>query len=135
MGFNGFEVGAEGPISKSKGSSFLVNYRYSTLAIFDALGMDFGTVGVPKYQDLSFKVNLPNTKLGHISVFGLGGLSIIEIWESRTVTVKNPINFYGGEGLDITSGTNMGTVGVSSHYTISPSLHITSIVYLCSKVK
>lgn len=128
IGFNGFEFGAEGPISKSKGSSFLVNYRYSTLAVFDALGMDFGTIGVPKYQDLSFKINLPNTKLGHISVFGLGGLSIIEIWESRTDTVKNPINFYGGEGLDITSSTNMGTIGVSLLNTVSPNTYIKSSI-------
>ena len=128
IGFNGFEFGAEGPISKSKGSSFLINYRYSTLGVFEALGMDFGTVGVPKYQDLSFKINFPNTKLGHISIFGLGGLSNIEIWDSRTDTTKQQINFYGGEGIDITSGTNMGTIGVSSHYTISPNTYLKSSI-------
>ena len=31
VGFNGFEAGAEGPISKKQGSSYLINYRYSTL--------------------------------------------------------------------------------------------------------
>ncbi|MDD4384952.1 MAG: TonB-dependent receptor [Bacteroidales bacterium] len=128
IGFNGFELGAEGPISKSKGSSFLVNYRYSTLAVFDALGMDFGTIGVPKYQDLSFKLNFPTTRLGHISVFGLGGMSKIEIWESRIDTTKEQINFYGGEGFDITSGTNMGTIGVSSHYTVNPNTYVKSSI-------
>ena len=43
IGFNGFEFGAEGPISKKNGSSYLVNYRYSTLEAFEALGVDFGT--------------------------------------------------------------------------------------------
>jgi hypothetical protein len=119
IGFNGFELGAEGPISRSKGSSFLINYRYSTMGVFDMLGMDFGTMGVPYYQDLSFKLNFPNTALGHISIFGLGGKSDIEIWDSRRDTTKQQLNFYGGEGWDITSGTDMGVVGLSSHYTIS----------------
>lgn len=122
IGFNGFELGAEGPILRSKGSSFLINYRYSTMGVFDALGMDFGTVGVPYYQDLSFKLNLPSTVLGHISIFGLGGLSDIEIWNSR----KNPddVNFYTEDGMDITTGTDMGVVGVSSHYTINPNTYL-----------
>jgi hypothetical protein len=124
IGFNGFELGAEGPISRSNRSSFLVNYRYSTMGVFDKLGMDFGTVGVPQYQDLSFKLNFPNTPLGHISMFGLGGLSNIEIWDSRKDTTKEQLNFYGGEGFDITSGTDMGVVGLSSHYTFTPNTYL-----------
>jgi hypothetical protein len=124
IGFNGFELGAEGPISRSKGSSFLVNYRYSTMGVFDKLGMDFGTMGVPFYQDLSFKLYFPNTSLGHISLFGLGGLSDIEIWDSRRDTTQQKLNFYGGEGWDITSGTDMGVIGLSSHYTISDNTYV-----------
>lgn len=134
VGFNGFEFGAEGPISRAKGSSFLINYRYSTMGVFDKLGMDFGTMGVPQYQDLSFKVNLPNTKLGHISMFGLGGLSYIEIWDSRKDTTKEQLNYYGGEGFDITSGTNMGVMGISSHYTISSNTFLkTTIAAMAQK--
>ena len=134
IGFNGFEIGAEGPINKSKGSSFLINYRYSTMAVFDKLGMDFGTMGVPKYQDLSFKVNMPNTKLGHISIFGLGGLSYIEIWDSRKDTTKEQLNYYGGEGFDITSGTNMGVTGITSHYTINNNTYLkTTIAAMAQK--
>jgi hypothetical protein len=121
IGFNGFEVGAEGPFSRDRGSSFLFNYRYSTMGVFDALGMDFGTMGVPYYQDMSFKINFPNTALGHISIFGLGGLSHIEIWDSRTDTTGKQLNFYGDEGWDITSGTNMGVAGITSHYTVNPN--------------
>lgn len=122
IGFNGFELGTEGPIARSKGSSFLVNYRYSTMGVFSALGMDFGTVGVPYYQDLSFKLNLPNTPLGHISLFGLGGKSDIEIWNSR----KKPedVNFYTDESTDITTGTDMGVVGLTSHYTFNPNTYM-----------
>jgi hypothetical protein len=37
LGFNGFELGAEGPISKDRNSSFLINYRYSTLSVLRRL--------------------------------------------------------------------------------------------------
>ena len=52
LGFNGFELGAEGPFSKKHKASFLANYRYSTLAILDAIGLK-SIVGssVPQYQD------------------------------------------------------------------------------------
>jgi hypothetical protein len=64
MGFNGLELGAEGPISKKNSSSYLANYRYSTLGIFKALGISFGTSALPQYQDLNFKVNIPTEKAG-----------------------------------------------------------------------
>jgi hypothetical protein len=92
------------------------------MGVFSALGMDFGTVGVPYYQDLSFKLNLPNTPLGHISLFGLGGKSDIEIWNSR----KKPedVNFYTDESTDITTGSDMGVVGLTSHYTFNPNTYM-----------
>lgn len=80
-GMNGFELGAEGPFSKNSKASYLLNYRYSTLAIFDALGISFGVSGVPQYQDISFKINVPGTKLGRFTFFGVGGTSYIELLE------------------------------------------------------
>jgi hypothetical protein len=58
VGFNGFEGMVEGPIKKSKGSSFMASYRYSTIGLIgDLTGFTFGASGVPKYQDLTFKIN------------------------------------------------------------------------------
>jgi len=114
IGFNGFELGAEGPIQKSKGSSYLVNYRYSTLSVMKAMGFDFGTgTGIPFYQDGSFKINLPSTKIGSFSVFGLGGKSDIKIWDSEKDTTKTQVDFYGGEGFDLTNGSEMFTGGLT----------------------
>jgi hypothetical protein len=73
IGFNGFELGAEGPFSKESNASYIANYRYSTMGVFNALGIDMGIGAVPYYQDLSFKLDFPGTKLGRISLFGLGG--------------------------------------------------------------
>ena len=76
MGFNGFELGAEGPLSTQTKSSFLVNYRYSMVATIQKLGLDVGTgSATPYYQDINFKVNIPTKKAGVFSLFGMGGES------------------------------------------------------------
>ncbi len=79
IGFNGFELGAEGPMKfVGKDASYLVNYRYSTLGVFALMGLDFGTGGnVPEYQDASFKINIPTEKAGRFSLWGLAGISKI----------------------------------------------------------
>ncbi|MFK7756129.1 MAG: carboxypeptidase regulatory-like domain-containing protein [Flavobacteriales bacterium] len=78
IGFNGFEGGIEGPLKLGKQSSFLVNYRYSTLGVFSALGINFGTgAAIPEYQDLNFKFNVPTEKAGRFVLWGLLGKSAI----------------------------------------------------------
>jgi hypothetical protein len=81
IGFNGIEAGAEGPFARKKSkASFLINYRYSTLAFFKLLKANFGTgTAVPEYQDLTFKVDVPTKKAGVFRFWGLGGLSKIEL--------------------------------------------------------
>ena len=56
VGFNGLELGAEGPFSKKSKASYLVNYRYSIPGLIKSLGVDVGTgAAVPSYQDISLK--------------------------------------------------------------------------------
>lgn len=74
IGFNGVELMTEGPIKKG-GASYLLSYRYSTLAFFDKLGLKFGASGIPAYQDLSLKINLPTKKIGTFSLWAIGGTS------------------------------------------------------------
>lgn len=73
VGLLGLDAAAEGPIVKGKQASFLFNYRYSTLALLGKLDKEFEKT-VPDYQDLSFKIHLPTTKLGTFSILGLGGI-------------------------------------------------------------
>jgi len=76
IGILGTEATMEGPFKKGGGSSYLLNYRYSTLTMLNDLGLvNFG--GIPKYQDLSFKVHVPTKFIGTFSLFGLGGKSSI----------------------------------------------------------
>jgi hypothetical protein len=78
----GLDVTAEGPIKEGGRGSYIANYRYSALDLLDKAGIvDFG--GVPRYQDLSFKIQLPTNNKHNLALFGLGGLSGIE--DSDTV--------------------------------------------------
>ncbi|NQU88419.1 MAG: TonB-dependent receptor [Mariniphaga sp.] len=108
LGFNGFELGAEGPFSKKQKSSFLINYRYSTLDIFHKLGINFGTSGIPRYQDLSFKLNFP-VKKGKITWFGLAGKSSILSRDSE----KNSTDLYTPSGTDLYSGSKSMAAGLT----------------------
>jgi CarboxypepD_reg-like domain/TonB-dependent Receptor Plug Domain len=75
----GLEVTTEGPISKENGSSYLVGYRYALAGVAQAVGINIGTTALPSYQDLSFKFNSGNTKLGRFSLFGILATSSIDI--------------------------------------------------------
>lgn len=98
MGFNGFELGAEGPFSTSnpKKGSYILNYRYSTLGVFQKLGIQFGTGNaIPNYQDLNFKINLPLSPKVTLSAFGMGGLSDVNFEGNKEDTTGK--NLYGSE--------------------------------------
>ncbi len=111
-GFNGFEFGAEGPFSKNGKSSYVVNYRYSTLAIFQTLGIEFGTgSNTPYYQDLNFKLSLPNSKNGKWTIFGFGGTSKIDLLGSEA-DLDSDTDLYGDENQDSHPRYKTGVIGV-----------------------
>ncbi len=83
FGFNGFELGAEGPVKFANGS-FIANYRYSFLGLLEAMGVDFGFAGIPYYQDASFKADFDLNDYNRISITGLWGISSINIEQSKT---------------------------------------------------
>lgn len=73
-GLLGIAAASEGPLSKSSNASYLLNYRYSTLALFDHIGIAImGDQEAITFQDLSFKVNIPTQKRGVFSIWGLAG--------------------------------------------------------------
>ena len=110
-GIIGLNAGAEGPLSKKDdGSSYLFNYRYSTLGILGAMGIyvvDENTNNT--YQDLSFKIQLPNTKKSRVSIFGIGGLSEeIGIIKKDTADWEEYVHRF-----KTTFKTNLAVMGVS----------------------
>lgn len=109
IGWGGFELGAEGPLSKKHAASFLVGYRYSVLGLLDRIGLHFnvGTgTAVPYYQDLTFKVNVPINSRITFALFGLGGLnSIFFKWDKRNAQSDQPTN------SDLDFATQLGVLG------------------------
>lgn len=122
IGFNGFELGAEGPISRKNKSSYLLNYRYSTLGVMSAVGVDFGTgTAIPKYQDLNLKLHFPSSKRGTIDVFALGGISSIAFLDSENEEDEDG-GFYSDE-QDLYNDTHTGVLGASHQYFYNKDLY------------
>lgn len=117
VGINGFELGAEGPFKKEYNGSYLINYRYSTLDAFTALGINFGVSGQPRYQDVSWKINLPTSKIGTFNFWGIGGISNISLLDSDK---KSGDWAFTNSGTDLVYGSQMGATGVSNthHYNL-----------------
>lgn len=119
VGFNGFELGAEGPFSKNSKASFLLNYRYSTLGLFKALGLQFGTgTAIPDYQDLNFKVAVPTGNKGKLTFFSITGSSDVNFLGNEVDTTLS--NMYGTENTNtrVKYGTNI--FGLAYEHNLTP---------------
>ena len=117
FGLLGTDFTFEGPINKSKGSSFLVNYRYSTASIINALGLLGDINGIPKFQDAAFKVNLPSKKYGTFSFFGLAGLSSLLFEDVTPALWETPGTIGPNQREDFKKKANLLNLGFN--HTIS----------------
>jgi hypothetical protein len=112
----GTDVTLEGPFKEGYRGSYLVNYRYSTLAMLDDAGIvDFG--GVPKYQDGSFNIHLPAGDKHTFSLFGLGGLSSID----QVSTEEDNDSIILSSGV---AKAKLGVAGLSHTYLINKKTYL-----------
>lgn len=119
LGVLGIDGTLEGPFKKGYRGSYLINYRYSSIALLDGLGiLDYN--GIPKYQDLSFNLKFPTKKAGNFSLVGLGGLNgILQTDEEEdTKVIFSRYDFKA----------NMGTVALKHEKVLSPKVYIKSFV-------
>jgi len=124
VGFNGFELGAEGPLSKKSRASYLINARYSTLEVMSDMGFDFGTgTALPKYKDLTFKVHIPTNSIGTFDIFGLGGINSIDFINSQKDSTDLRESLYGDRYYDIYSKNDMGVAGINHTYLINENTY------------
>jgi len=129
IGALGVEVATEGPFSKKSKASYLINYRYSTLALLQATGINPVGDVLPTYQDLSFKVNVPTKKAGTFSLFGLAGDNLAANnpvkdstqWESK----------YDNEGFAERIG--MATLGLSHRFLINDNSYIRTVAMVAGE--
>ena len=67
VGLMGIDLASEGPINKKRGSSYLINYRFSTTSL--ASGNDINL----KYQDVAFN---PNPQIEKVPALRVGKFSL-----------------------------------------------------------
>jgi hypothetical protein len=117
--FSGIEGMIEGALGKN-GGSFLVAGRYSFIGLLGA----GSTAAVPDYQDLSFKIDLGNTKLGQLAIFGIGGLSDInflgsDIDEGDLFAAKDEDSFVKG---------SFGAVGLKHNLILGKRTYLRTVI-------
>ncbi len=115
LGILGTELSAEGPISKEKRSAYLVSYRYSTLRLFDFLGIQLGTGAVPQYQDAAFRFNFPTNNGGNLAFWGIGGYSKIDVKNSdiEGPWILTDPDLYAESDRDQIFTSQMGVAGLT----------------------
>lgn len=76
-GLIGLDFASEGPLSRSrKTSSYLFNYRYSTLGILSKMGVNVvNPLTSNSFHDLSFNLYFPINKKSHLTFFAFAGSS------------------------------------------------------------
>lgn len=122
-GLIGVEMAAEGPFSKQSKSSFLINYRYSTVGLLSLMGVPLGDEDI-RYQDLAFRLNFPTRKAGTFGIFGMGGLSSNKFTgqtEDSLVTSQK-------DRFNINFISNMGATGLTHSITAGSKTLIKSAI-------
>jgi hypothetical protein len=125
VGWNGLEFGTEGPFSKKSRASYLVSYRYSPLQFLNWFGVNTGIV--PKYQDLNIKISIPTRKAGVFTITGIGGLSYIELYDSRKKQSKWLFPDYGE---DLSNGSDLGVLGISHQVMLTKNTRWKNMLYV-----
>jgi hypothetical protein len=125
FGILGWDLLSEGPLN-NKGATYLVTYRYSTLSMLGALNVPIGTDAIPRYQDASFHLKFPLKNKASFSIFGMGGLSTIDILVSDRK--ESSRNLYGDNDRDQRFGSSMGVLGATYQKSLSSNAYVKAVV-------
>ena len=108
-GLIGFDLSAEGPLSKKRNISYLVNYRYSFVGLLTSgFGVDFGGESIA-FQDLAFNVSAPTKNGGMLKVFGMAGVSNNNFETERDTALWE----FQKDQFDIDFESKMGAIGAT----------------------
>lgn len=120
VGLIGIDFTSEGPLNKNKNSSYLVNYRYSTLGLLSSL-LPEDAQGT-NYQDLAFKLNFYTKKAGSFSFWGLG------LIDNSGTTAKKDITSweYKKDSQNEKATQFMGAAGITHRYFFKNNAYINS---------
>ncbi len=122
IGLVGIDASSEGPFRKVGKSSYLFNYRYSTLALLGPALPD--NANGLKYQDLSFKLNFPTKKAGTFSLWGIG---LRDRAGAKAKTDSTEWKYYNDSEQDEIE-QYMGAAGISHKYFFKNSTYIKTTI-------
>lgn len=120
-GMLGLDIATEGPIKKGS-SSYLVNYRYSTLGILDAFDIRLVDERESnRFQDLSFKLNFNSANGKHItSLWGISGISNERFEMVEGVENWETYNDYYTRTFD----AKMGAIGLNHNFLLDEKSYL-----------
>ena len=124
-GLLGLNAAAEGPFKSGYKGSFLVNYRYSTLAMLSGIGVNI-VEGSTNFQDLSYNIYLPTKKSGTFTLFGFGGLSSQKTKEEKDSTQWKEDN----DRYPSSFKSNTGATGITHTILLGEKTNLKSAVAL-----
>ena len=114
LGLSGLEFNAEGPVDKNRGATYLAGCRFLSFNFLQKLGLDITIDGVPQFQDLTFKVHVPDGNNGAFVLFGIGGKSKIRFRDAFTDNRQITNRVTGGSSY---FSSDMGVLGMRyDHY-------------------
>ncbi|MDR1346827.1 MAG: TonB-dependent receptor, partial [Prevotellaceae bacterium] len=118
LGAIGVDAASEGPFKKGGKSSYIFNYRYSTVGLLTPI-LPENAAGTT-YQDLSFKLNFPTKKSGTFSVWGMG---LIDYSDAKA---KDNINEwkYDSDRENLEARQFVGAAGVSHKIFLNSGQHL-----------
>lgn len=122
--FSGFEGMIEGPVNRKNDGSFLVAYRHSFVEVAHAAGLNIGTTALPAYKDLSFNLDLGNTRAGKFSLFGIGGTSNIEFLGKDIDTT----DIFAEKERNAYNKSRFGVIGLKHHVLLNDHSYLRTIV-------
>ena len=112
-GLVGIDASAEGPFKKGGGSSYLFNYRYSTLGLLAPILPE--EMGILTYQDLSFKLNFPS-RIGNFCVWGIGAYD----YQGKNARTDSTEWENSDDSKDFSARLTMGAAGISYKKILGP---------------
>lgn len=115
VSLTGFDFASEGPLSRKNNSSYIFNYRYSVSGLVADANL--------KYQDLSFKLNLPTKKAGTFSIWGLG------LSDKNSVAPLDKEDWETfADRQDVKTTLKKGSGGITHKYSINNQTYIKTVL-------
>ncbi len=127
-GILGLDFSAEGPWIKGNESSYLFNYRYSTMGLLSHFNLTPDQAIL--YQDLSFKNEFP-TKNGTFTFWGLGGIDKSYTHAKLdSMQWKNDDDRFGNNWVE-----SFGATGLGHRISLGSSSYISTTLVASGRMK